>query len=65
MFNRWEDEYNDISIDNYIRILEMVMILVHVRYGCSFIWGCNVGNKYLMGDKICKNCMNKVQSIDV
>ena len=44
MINRREDECNGISIYICIRILEILMFLVHVRYGCSFIWGCNVGN---------------------
>ena len=58
---RPEYEYNSINIDNCINIYEIDMFLVHIRYGCYFILVCNVGNYYLLIDKIFKHIMHTVQ----
>jgi hypothetical protein len=50
MNNREEDEYNCVFSDNYMDILEIVMGLVCLQYGCDYIWGCNVGKCYVWGE---------------
>jgi hypothetical protein len=44
MNNRYEDECNDASIDNYVGILAIVMVLAHLWYRCCYFFcGCNAG----------------------
>ena len=41
MNNKYEDEYKGVSIDNYVDLLGIVMILVDLWYGFFYIWGYN------------------------
>ena len=50
MRNSEEDEYNGVFRDNYINILEIVIVLVCLQYGCGCIWGCNVDKCYILGE---------------
>ena len=65
MLNIREDACNVISIEYCIRTLEIMIFLVHERYGRSFICGCNLVSYHLLGDNICNQIMHTVQSLDV
>jgi hypothetical protein len=38
MNNKYEDEYKGVSIDNYVGILAIVMVLVHLCYGFFYFY---------------------------